>query len=42
METRNKSQEYREKLSIKQKENWQNEEYKIKQSELVKKGINAK
>lgn len=42
VETRNKNQEYRDKLSAKQKLNWQNDEYRIKQSELVKNGVNGK
>jgi hypothetical protein len=42
VETRNKSQEYRDKLAAKQKLNWQNDEYKIKQSLLVKNGVNRK
>ena len=40
VETRNKSQEYRNKLAEKTKQNWQDPEYKIRISNLIKKSLN--
>jgi predicted GIY-YIG superfamily endonuclease len=40
VETRNKSQEYRNKLAEKTKQNWQDPEYKMRISDLIKKSLN--
>lgn len=40
VETRNKSQEYRNKLAEKTKQNWKNPEYKMRISDLIKKSLN--